>query len=136
MPQRLKPTAQAVERHFRLLGDRIRRLEATLAQVSAGATAPVFSAGARKRSAALGFRVALVKTQPDEVNPPDASSAVVAEPKSPADIEKQAQSRLVLAQGLIEKNAEAARRRLMDLIRDYPTTKAAQEAKRLLQQLE
>jgi len=48
--------------------------------------------------------------------------------------EKAAERRLTLAKSLLTPNPEAARRRLQEIVDEYPETKAAEEAKQLLEQ--
>ena len=46
--------------------------------------------------------------------------------------EKQAAAKLALAKGLLRRNPDAAKRRLQDILNAYPNTRAAAEAKKLL----
>ncbi len=89
------------------------------------------------RSFALGFRVAIVFIGPvGKASANSVSAVAIKKPLTPVDLEKQANRKLVLAKALIGKNPQAVRRRLQELIRDYPKTKVSEEARELLKKLE
>ena len=53
----------------------------------------------------------------------------------PRDDEAVAATKLKMANGLRDKNPDAARRRLREITENYPTTAAAKEAKRILDEM-